>query len=67
MSLTEFDQEAYDRHRRREGFEEGVEKKAKETARKMLADNLPIEKIVLYTGLTIEEVQALADNMPVMA
>ena len=67
MSLTEFDQEAYDRHRRREGFEEGVEKKAKETALKMLADNLPIEKIVLYTGLTIEEVQALADNMPVMA
>lgn len=40
--LTEFNQEQYDRIRRREGFEEGeqigAQKKAIENARKLLAD-----------------------------
>ena len=71
MSLTEFDQELYDRNRRQEGFEDGelsgIRKAKYEDARMMLSDNLPIEKIVLYTGLTIEEVKSLSDNTPVMA
>lgn len=32
FSMSEFDQEAYDRHRRREGYEEGAQDKAIETA-----------------------------------
>ena len=67
MSLTEFDQEAYDRHRRREGFEDGVEAKAKETARNALARGLDPTLIAEITGLSVEDVQALADNTPVMA
>ena len=36
-----------------------MEKKAKETARKMLEDGLPIETIIKYTGLTEKEVKEL--------
>ena len=72
MSLTEFDQEEYDRNRRREGWEEGREEgisigekrgreeKALSTARNMLADGLPREKIAQYTGLSLAEVEKLA-------
>ena len=68
MSLTEFDQELYDRNRRREGWEEGIsigekrgrEEKALSTARNMLADGLPREKIAQYTGLSLAEVEKLA-------
>ena len=66
MSLTEFDQEAYDRHRRREGFEEGVEKAKYETARNALEQGLDHALIAKITGLSIENVQALAANMTVM-
>ena len=41
------------------GIEEGLEKKAKETAMKMLEDGLPIETIIKYTGLTEKEVKEL--------
>ena len=67
MSLTEFDQELYDRNRRQEGFEDGVAEKAKETALKMLARNYPINDIAEITDLSVEDIQALADNTPVMA
>ena len=68
MSLTEFDQEQYDRNRRREGYLDGrddgekigFERGKQEDARNMLADGLPVEKIVLYTGLSVEHIQALA-------
>jgi len=42
-----------------EGKKEGIEQKAKETAKQMLLDNIPIEKVVKYTGLTEKEVKAL--------
>ncbi len=42
-----------------ENFNEGQEKKAIEIAKKMLADNEPIEKIVKYTKLSIEEIEKL--------
>ena len=61
MSLTEFDQEEYDRNRRREGEEEGILK----TARNMLADGLSPEKIVLYTGLSLEDVARLGGELAV--
>ena len=60
MSLTEFDQEEYDRNRWEEGFEDGERSKAQDAARNMLADGLPLEKIAQYTGLSVEDIQALA-------
>ena len=44
---------------KREGKREGMEVKAKETAKRMLEDGLPIETISKYTGLTEKEVKAL--------
>ncbi len=64
MSLTEFDQELYDRNRRREGWEEGFERgecsKQQETARNMLARNYPVNEIAEITGLSPAEVEKLA-------
>ena len=37
----------------------GIEKGTEQIARRMLADNEPIEKIVKYSGLTEEQVRAL--------
>ncbi|MBB5440098.1 hypothetical protein HDC92_003796 [Pedobacter sp. AK017] len=42
-----------------EGEAKGEHKKAVVIARKMLADNEPIEKISKYTGLSIKEIQSL--------
>ncbi len=47
---------------RNEGREEGREENRRETARNMLADKLPLEKIVQYTGLPRAEVEKLADS-----
>ena len=53
MTLTEFDQEEYDRNRR----EEGKNEKALETARNLLLMNiLTPEQIAQATGLKLNEV-----------
>lgn len=44
---------------RAEGIAEGVEKRNVQIAQQMKADNLPIDIIVRYTGLTIEEIESL--------
>jgi predicted transposase/invertase (TIGR01784 family) len=44
---------------REEGREEGEENKAREIARRMLEGKMPIEQIVMFTGLTEEQVRAL--------
>lgn len=44
---------------REEGREEGREEKAIEMAREMKAGNEPIEKIMKYTKLTEEQINAL--------
>lgn len=44
---------------REEGREEGAAMQAEETARRMLADNVPFEVIAKYSGLTEEQVRAL--------
>jgi len=66
MSLTEFDQEEYDRNRRREGREEGLiqgERKAKiEAARNALSMNLSVEQVAQITDLPLEEVLALKEQ-----
>ena len=59
MSLTEFDQEQYDRNRRKEGEEIGFERGSQNAARNMLARNYPITDIAGITGLTIEDIRAL--------
>lgn len=72
MSLTEFDQELYDRNRRREGWEEGekvgfeqgersgIVIGKQETARNMLARNYPVTDIAEITGLPLADVEKLA-------
>ena len=42
-----------------EGMEKGMDTANRENARKMKADNMPIELIVKYTGLTSEEINSL--------
>ena len=42
-------------------FQEGKAEKAKETAQRMLKDDLPISVISKYTGLTEEEIKSLMD------
>jgi predicted transposase/invertase (TIGR01784 family) len=67
MSLTEFDQEEYDRILRRDAYldgrddgrNEGLFMGKQESARNMLADGLPVEKVAQYTGLSVEDIQAL--------
>ena len=54
----------HDQDVRKHGREEGREEAKIEDVRNMLEDNLPVEKIAQYTGLTIKEVQTLADNQP---
>jgi len=43
------------------GEEKGKEDKAKETAKRMLEDGLPIEAISKYTGLTKKEIEKLRE------
>ena len=67
MSLTEFDQEAYDRHRFNEGKEagiaigiaEGKRDNALQNARNLKYKNIPVDIIAECTGLSIEQVNAL--------
>ena len=65
--LTEFNAELHDKSMRddgrQEGREEGRAEAITETARRMLADGLNIEKVVQYSGLSVEEVQKLAAGM----
>ena len=44
---------------RAEGIAEGLAKGKMDNARKMKADNMPTDLIAKYTGLTIEEIEAL--------
>ena len=66
VSLTEFDQELYDKNRRREGFEEGFEsgahEKAIEAAKNFLKEGDSPEKVARCVGLPLEEVQKLILN-----
>ena len=72
MSLTEFDQEEYDRNRREEGYLEGKDDGFKlgersgmqDAARNALALGLPLEQIAQITGLSVEDIQALASTAP---
>ena len=43
----------------KEGISQGSQQKAIETAKNMLKDNLDIQTILKYTGLSIEEINSL--------
>lgn len=61
MSLTEFDQEQYDRNRRREGIDEGVLLGKLEAARNLLKmELLTHEQIAQAVKLSLEEIEKLA-------
>ena len=67
MSLTEFNQEEYDREKHDDWFEEGriegeksgIKKGILETAKNMLLKNIPFEIIQSCTGLSLAEIQKL--------
>ena len=42
-----------------QGISQGSQQKAIETAKNMLKDNLDIQTILKYTGLSIEEINSL--------
>ena len=46
----------------KDGENIGYERGKQEDARNMLADGLPLEKVAQYTGLSLEDIQALAMN-----
>ena len=46
-----------------EGRTEGRTDGLRETAAKMLADDLPVEKVSAYSGLTLQELTALKEQM----
>ena len=67
MCLTEFDQEAYDNRRRKEGYEEGVYNKALEAAENLLKlKKLTEEEIAQTIGLPLEQVLKLKEQITVM-
>ena len=78
MSLTEFDQEEYDRNRYEEGREAGLQEGKQvgpqegkvagklegfiETAKKLLQINMPVALITDITGLSAEQLNKLAKS-----
>lgn len=65
--LTEFDQEQYDRIRRREGFEEGAQQKAIEDAKAFLQENIAPETIARCVKLPLETVLELQKEVVAQA
>lgn len=58
--LTEFDQEAYDRHRRAEGRAEGMRTAKLEDARNLLKNGkLTIDEISSIVQLPVQEIESL--------
>ena len=47
------------RYAERKGMEKGMEKEAEQIARRMLEDKMPLDQIVIFTGLTEEQIKAL--------
>ena len=60
MLLTEYDYDTDIAVQRQEAYEDGAQQKAIETAKNMLKDNLDIQTIIKYTGLSLNEIQTLA-------
>jgi predicted transposase/invertase (TIGR01784 family) len=50
---------SWERSAKKEGIKEGIKEGKLETAKRMLLDDISLEKVVKYTGLTEKEVKAL--------
>ena len=61
--LTEFNREAYDRHRRAEGFEEGAQQASIANAKNALKMGLSPEQAAQITSLPLEQVLALKEEL----
>lgn len=62
MLMTEYDYDTDIAVQREEAFEEGVEKKAIETAKILLQLSTPIDNISKATGLSLEKLKSLANE-----
>ena len=66
MLLTEYDYDTDIAVQREEAFEEGlsqgIEQKALETAKKMLANGISLEIIAQCTGLSLEKLEYLSNK-----
>ena len=51
------DRKRYEKMYLEQGRNEGINQTQEETVRRMLKNNLPIEDIVKYTGLSLEQVK----------
>lgn len=51
----------WERTAEKRGAKKGERKEKLETARRMLNDDMPIERIIKYTGLTEEEIKGLVN------
>ena len=60
MLLTEYDYDTDIAVQRQEAYEDGAQQTKIETAKNMLKDNLDIQTILKYTGLSMEEIKSLA-------
>ena len=60
MLLTEYDYDTDIAVQRQEAYEDGSQQAKIETAKNMIKDNLDIQTIIKYTGLSIEEIKSLA-------
>jgi predicted transposase/invertase (TIGR01784 family) len=60
MLLTEYDYDTDIAVQRQEAYEDGSQQAKIETAKNLLTMSLSIENIAKATGLTIEEIKALA-------
>lgn len=63
MSLTEFDQEAYDRHRFAEGMAEGARRTALKAARNFIRMGILPEQVAKGTELSLDEVLHLKEEI----
>ena len=67
MILEEFDEERFKRNMREEGYEDGLadgaSQKALEDAENFLKEGISVEIISRCTGLPLEKVQELANNI----
>ena len=61
--LTEEEEKAAILKGRKEGKEEGREEKAIEIAKRILKMNMPIDQVAEFTGLGIEEISGLSNEI----
>ena len=62
MCLTEFDQELYDKNRRREGYEEGAHENAVENAKALYINGASKELITKSLKMSLEELESILKN-----